>query len=81
MGKFGSFLWGKITVLIHMMQMSRSRRSLRDPEHNSPEGTDEEDLRSPVSEHGDPVSPVVSRGRQGKSGVQKEDSDAMDVMH
>ena len=67
--------------------MSRTRRSLRDSQHNSPEGTDEEDLRSPVSERGDPISPTVSRGRKGKSGgedgepvpVQKEDSDAMDV--
>jgi len=61
------------------MQMSRSRRSLRDPENNSPEGTDDEDLRSPVSDKGEPLSPIVSRGRKGKA--QKEDTDAMDVMH
>ena len=70
--------------------MSRTRRSLRDSQHGSPEGTDDEDLRSPTSEHGDPLSPVSSRGRKGLSGsgqgdtltVPKEDSrDAMDVMH
>lgn len=69
--------------------MSRSRRSLRDTENNSSEGSDEDDLRSPVSERGDPLSPVASRGRKGKKGqsdadslqIRKEDIQAMDVMH
>lgn len=68
--------------------MSRTRRSLRDSQHNSPDGSDEDDLRSPVSEHGDPLSPVGSRGRKGTAGRSDADSnepqkktDAMDVMH
>lgn len=69
--------------------MSRTRRSLRDAEAISPEGSDEDDLRSPVSEHGEPLSPVGSRGRKRKHGqsdadevqIRKEDIQAMDVMH
>lgn len=77
-----------VMLLMGLLQMSRTRRSLRDSQHNSPEGSDEDDLRSPVSEHGDPLSPTVSRGRKGKSGGGNEDTvpvsedrDAMDVMH
>lgn len=75
--------------------MSRTRRSLRDSQHNSPEATDEEDLRSPVSDLGERelAGPTVARGRKGKSAravdgadpllVHKDDHsrDAMDVMH
>jgi len=72
--------------------MSRTRRSLRDSQHNSPEGTDDEDLRSPTSERGDPISPTVSRGRKGRSdedgdedeetiAAPKRSVDAMDVLH
>lgn len=76
-------------MVLTLSQMGRTRRSLRDSQHNSPDDTDDEDLRSPISERGDPVSPVVSRGRKGKSGggdadtirVRKGDGDAMDVMH
>lgn len=69
--------------------MGRTRRSLRDSQNNSPEDTEDEDLRSPVSERGDPISPIVSRGRKGKNDgegsdtirLHKEDNDAMDVVH
>ena len=66
--------------------MSRTRRSLNDSsQHGSPEATDDEDLRSPTSEHGDPLSPTTSRGRtdlmDGTPKIRKEDTDAMDVMH
>lgn len=74
-----------IVVLTCLLQMSRTRRSLRDSQHNSPEGSDEEDLRSPVSERGGSLSPTISRGRMGKSeggsGDADEDGDAMDVIH
>lgn len=65
--------------------MGRTRRSLRASQPNSPEATDDEDLRSPVSDHGDPISPTVSRGRKGKAedddGDSLKVSDAMDVVH
>ncbi|KAK5073643.1 choline-phosphate cytidylyltransferase [Lithohypha guttulata] len=68
--------------------MSRTRRSLRDSQ-TSPEGTDDEDVRSPASEQGDPVSPSTSRGRKGNKGgsngdtirIERDSVDAMDVMH
>lgn len=76
-------------MLTNMAQMSRTRRSLRDTDGNSPEGSDEDDLRSPVSEMGEPISPVASRGRKGTKRrsdadslqIRKEDIQAMDVMH
>lgn len=66
--------------------MSRTRRSLRDADELSPDGSDDEDLRSPTSEHGDPLSPVASRGRKRKHDadsleIRREDIQAMDVMH
>lgn len=72
-------------MLTSAVQMSRTRRSLRDDEL-SPDGSDEDDLRSPVSESGDPLSPVSSRGRKRKHDpdsvqIRKEDIQAMDVMH
>lgn len=46
-------------------------------------------MRSPMSEHAEPISPVTSRGRKGKKApsdadsiqIRKEDIQAMDVMH
>lgn len=71
--------------------MSRTRRSLRDSQYGSPEGTDDEDLRSPVSERGgfELTSPTSARGRKGKADdadddvirIKVGDRDAMDVMH
>ena len=64
--------------------MSKTRKSLRDSQQNSPEGSDDDDLRSPVSEIGEPISPTVTRGRKGKSGSngdEIEERDAMDVLH
>lgn len=66
--------------------MSRTRRSLRDADELSPDGSDEDELRSPVSETAEPISPVGSRGRKRKHDpdslqIRKEDIQAMDVMH
>lgn len=77
--------------------MMRGRKSLRDSHNGSPEGSEEEDARSFMSDNGEPKSPVLlqtpsgsgGRGRKGKpsggSSIHKKDEDepmdTLDVMH
>jgi hypothetical protein len=70
--------------------MMRGKRSLRDSQNPSPEGSEDDEARSPVSNDGDAGSlglktPPIVRGRKGKtnssSGQEEAEREAMDVMH
>jgi len=67
--------------------MMRGQRALRDSQNGSPEGSEDDEARSPVSFDGDVAiglkTPPIGRGRKGKSGSGQEEleREAMDVMH
>ncbi|KAJ4525712.1 choline-phosphate cytidylyltransferase [Exophiala dermatitidis] len=67
--------------------MMRGRRALRDSQAPSPEGSEDDEARSPVSNFGDETielkTPPMGRGRKSNEATGSGDSkrDAMDVMH
>ena len=72
--------------------MMRGQRALRDSQAPSPEGSEDDEARSPVSNDGndgEPLTitltpPVLGRGRKGKSAksdTQEPKRDALDVLH
>lgn len=75
--------------------MMRGQRALRDSQGPSPEGSEDDEARSPISNDGDDSilelkTPPTGRGRKGKhhidregqsSSSSKKQRDAMDVMH
>jgi len=71
--------------------MMRGHRALRDSQAPSPEGSEDDDARSPVSNDGETLTidfrtPPVGfpRGRKGKNAkndAQEPKREAMDVMH
>ncbi|KAL2432370.1 Choline-phosphate cytidylyltransferase [Exophiala dermatitidis] len=67
--------------------MMRGRRALRDSQAPSPEGSEDDEARSPVSNFGDETielkTPPMGRGRKSNEATDSGDSkrNAMDVMH
>ncbi len=71
--------------------MMRGKRSLRDSQNPSPEGSEDDEARSPASNDGDVgaailglKTPPIGRGRKGKSSSDSQEEperEAMDVMH
>ena len=72
--------------------MMCGQRALNNSQAPSPEGSEDDEARSPVSNDEDALSPGllkppsldIARGRKGKSakdGAQESKRDAMDVLH
>lgn len=67
--------------------MMRGRRALSDSQNASPEGSEDDEARSPISFDGEAAinlkTPPMGRGRKGKSSNGQEElgREAMDVMH
>jgi len=70
--------------------MMRQRHSLRDSQAASPDGSEDDDMRSPISNDGEQQSimpvlktPPLGRGRKGQSSGSLSDSkrDTLDVIH
>lgn len=71
--------------------MMRGQRALRDSQGLSPEGSEDDEIRSPISNDGDVViglkTPPTRRGRKGKNNNSdaleepEQERETMDVMH
>ena len=69
--------------------MSRGKGSLRDSQAPSPDGSEDDEARSPISgdEREAPITVTLTppagfaRGRKGKSDTEEQKRDALDVLH
>lgn len=65
----------------------RGKRALRDSQPPSPDGSEDDEARSPISNDGDITielkTPPMPRGRKPKttSDSEEQQRDAMDVLH
>jgi len=66
-----------------LLQMSRGRRSLRDTQATSPEGSEEDEAMDAALEQKSPTikAPPAGRGRQGQGSRSASLNEPMDVTH